>query len=152
MVGITEISALMSSLKGAKELAESMIGLRDAAAVESKVFEFKNLVINAQNSAFAAQEERTALVEKVAELEKKIASLENWATEKKRYELKRVGYGGTAVVYELKPEMADGEPTHSVCANCYQNAEKSILQGDRRGGCDYLVCPRCKTSLITAGR
>jgi hypothetical protein len=151
MVGITELSALMTALKGAKDLAESMVGLRDAAAMQGKVIEFQNVIMDAQQRVFAAQEERAALVEKVAELEKKIASLENWETEKKRYELKSIGYGGRIAVYALKPEMADGEPPHSICANCYQNGEKSILQTEGRGGSEYLYCPRCKANLLKQG-
>jgi len=151
MVGITELSALMGALNGAKDLAQSMVGLRDTAAVQSKVFEIMNLMLDAQTRAFAAQEERSALVQKIGELEKKISNLEDWEAEKKRYELKKVGFGGTAIVYELKPDMADGELPHSVCAHCYQNGEKSILQGDRAGGDTYLVCPRCKTRLLTGG-
>ena len=55
MVGITELSALMTSLKTAKDLAESMIGLRDAAAFQGKVIEFQNAIMGAQQRVFAAK-------------------------------------------------------------------------------------------------
>ena len=32
MVGVTEISALLASLKGVKDIAQAMVGLRDEAA------------------------------------------------------------------------------------------------------------------------
>ena len=151
MVGFTELSALMTSLKGAKDLAESMIGLRDAAAFQGKVIEFQAVIMDAQQRVFAAQEERTTLIDKVRELENQIVGYENWAAEKQRYEMKRVGYGQRVVIYELKPDMAGGEPPHSICANCYQKNEKSILQEEERGGGVYLYCPKCETNLLTQG-
>ena len=151
MVGITELSALMSSLKGAKDLAESMIGLREAAALQSKIMDFNIAIIDAQQRVFSAQEERSALIEKVADLEKKITSLERWETEKQRYELKGAGFDNGAMVYQLKTEEAGTELPHSICAHCYENSVKSILQSDRAGSDTYLMCPRCKTSLLIGG-
>ncbi len=153
MVGITELSALMTSLKGAKDLAESMIGLRDTAAFQGKIIEFQNLVMDAQQRVFAAQEERSALIEEVGELKKQIMRLEDWAAEKQRYVMKGVGYGGSVIVYELKPGMENGEPPHSICANCYQGGEKSILQPETRfpGRTQVSVCHRCGSEIITAG-
>ncbi|MGO4682987.1 hypothetical protein AB4Z24_05515 [Hyphomicrobium sp. 2TAF46] len=148
---ISEISAVMGTLNGAKDLLQSIIGLRDSAAVQAKVVEFNNLIMDAQQRVFAAQEERTALIQKVGELEKKIASLEHWETEKQRYELKKVGFGDRIVVYSLKPGMEGGEPPHSICANCYQKGEKSPLQEEERGGGVYLYCPHCKTNLLSQG-
>lgn len=151
MVGITELSALMTSLKGAKDLAESMIGLRDSAAFQGKIIEFQSLIMEAQQRVFTAQEERSALLQKVGELEKKIAGLEDWEAEKKRYEMKKVGYGDRIIVYSLKSEWESDEPAHSICANCYREGEKSLLQEEERGGGVYLYCPRCKTNLLSQG-
>lgn len=78
MVGITELSALMTSLKGAKDLAETMVGLRDAPAFQSKAIEFQSLILDAQSRAFSAQEERTSLVEQIRQLEKRVAEFEAW--------------------------------------------------------------------------
>ena len=41
MVGITEFSALLTSLKSAKDIAEAMVSLRDTAAFQGKVIEFQ---------------------------------------------------------------------------------------------------------------
>jgi uncharacterized coiled-coil protein SlyX len=151
MVGLGEIGGLMSSLKAAKDLAQAMIDLNSTVAFQAKAIEFQSKILDAQNSAFAAQEERSALVQRISELEKEVARLEAWETEKQRYELKGVGYGNGALVYQLKPDAAGAEQPHSICANCYQSGAKSILQSDRNGGDTFLVCPKCKTSLITGG-
>ena len=55
-----------------------------------------------------------------------MAQLEAWEAEKKRYRL--TDYGGGTFAYELKPETAEGELSHRICAACYQQGHKSILQ------------------------
>jgi hypothetical protein len=126
MVDITAIAGAMSSLKAFKDLAEAMIGLRDAEAFQQKRFELQAIVIDAQNSIFTLQEERTAAVKRIEELEQKIAAVEQWQTEKERYHLKAIEAGSFA--YTLKREVAFTDVAHWLCANCYEQGKKSILQ------------------------
>ena len=150
MVGISEISGLIASLKGARDLAEAMVGLRDTAAFQGKVIEFQGVIMDAQQRVFSVQEERSTLIQKVAELEKKIASLEDWEAQKQRYKLKDLGNGTLA--YALKTAMSDGEPPHNICATCYQNGTKSIIQPETRSGrVEVFVCNRCGSELIPEG-
>ena len=125
MPDITALAAALSSLKAAKDIAEAMIGLRDGAAFQAKLLEFQSKLIDANNAAFAAQDERAALLQRIRDLEEKVAGFERWETEKQRYELK--DFGG-AFAYALKPEAQGTEPPHNICANCYQDHKKSILQ------------------------
>jgi hypothetical protein len=78
-----------------------------------------------------------------------MAQLEAWETEKKRYQL--TDYGRGTFAYALKPDAADGEPPHRVCANCYQHGQKSILQfshsSDTR---DHFECAACKNGVALA--
>lgn len=151
MVGVTEIAGLMSSLKAAKDIAQTMIGLRDAAAFQAKAIEFQSKILDAQNAAFAAQEERSALVERVHDLEQEVARLEAWDAEKQRYELKDVGSG--ALAYALKNEAGGTEPPHWICAKCYEDGKKSILQPETRnpGRTEWMVCHRCDADIIVEG-
>lgn len=151
MVGIAEISALMTSLKGAKDIAEAMVGLRDAAARQSKVIEFQNVIMDAQQSVFAIQQERAALVEKVSELEEQVARLEKWNSEKERYELSELGNG--TVAYRIKDAVRGTEPPHWICANCYDDGKKSHLQPEVRfpGSTKVYVCHACGSELTTEG-
>jgi hypothetical protein len=151
MVDISSIAAALSSIKAAKDIAQSMIGLRDTAAFQAKLIEFQSKIIDANNAAFAAQEERTELIEKVRQLEKQVADLTAWETEKQRYELIEVSEG--AFTYVLKTERRGGEPIHWLCASCYQNNKKSILQLAERnvghGGQMHLwKCPSCRASIL----
>lgn len=151
MVGLGEISALMSSLAAAKNIAESMVDLRDTAAFQAKVVEFQSKIINAHAAAMAAQEERSALVERVRQLEKLVADMEAWETEKQRYELQAVGNG--TFTYVLKPNCQGPEPAHCICARCYQHGQKSILQPETRspGMTRWMACHECGADICVAG-
>lgn len=58
-----------------------------------------------------------------------------------RYEL--IETPGNAMVFRLKPSLANGEPTHYICPNCKEERVRSILQGPRH----YRTCPKCKTGF-----
>ena len=148
---IGEITGLVSSLKAAKDIAETMIGLRDTAAFQGKAIEFQSKILDSMSSAIAAQEERAALLQKIDALEKEVARLETWEAEKQRYELKDAG--GGALAYALKEEARGSEPPHWICPQCYQDGKKSILQSEMRMPArrDTLVCHGCSTDLILSG-
>jgi len=85
-----------------------------------------------------------ALVERIGELEKQVERFETWEVEKKRYKL--TDYGGGTFAYALKPEEAQGEPPHRICAHCYENGHKAVLQFTHKSeGRDYFECLRCKS-------
>jgi hypothetical protein len=146
---ISEIAAALSALQAAKDIAQAAVGLRDGAAFQSKLIELQSKILDAQSSASAAYEERLSLIEQVRQLKENVARFENWGREKQRYELADVGRG--CIAYRLKPEMANGEPPHSICANCYERAEKRHLQPESRRGSQYLVCHECGSELIING-
>lgn len=123
---MSAIGAALASLNAAVNIAKAMINLRDAAALQSKVIEFQSAILEAQGSALVANDERTALIQRVGQLEKQVADLEAWDTEKKRYELRALGSGTLA--YALKAEAKGSEPSHWICATCYEKGQKSILQ------------------------
>jgi hypothetical protein len=143
MVDMSAIAGALAALKGANDIAQAMIGLRDAAAFQTKLIEFQAKIIEANNSAFAAQDERAALLQKIGDLEKEMAALKAERRKFDRYKLK--DYGGGTYAYELKESEANGEPIHRVCAHCYQQGHISILnfahKGD--GGVDWYNCHRC---------
>lgn len=151
-----EVSAIVSAvgaLNAAKNIAESMITLRDAAAFKAKLLEFQSKLLDANSAVFSAQDERSALLERIGELEKELARFERWEAEKQRYELKETPGGGFA--YSLKPEAQPPEPPHQICANCYQGGKKSILQLEAPnsvrqnfGTPQMLVCPECESKVL----
>jgi hypothetical protein len=152
MVDLTGISTALGSLVAAKDIAQTMVGLRDAAILNGKIAELNSKIIDAQSGVFLVNEERTALVQRVGKLEKEIADMKTWETEKQRYELKSTSQlGGFA--YALKPEMAAGEPPHYICANCYQSNKKRFLQGTQNmaSGRRKFDCAECHSSVPVEG-
>ena len=74
-------------------------------------------------------------------------------TEKERYELQPVGDTGV-LAYTLKDSVEPPEPPHQLCANCFNDRAKSILQPEQRnhGRAHLLVCHRCKAEIYTFGQ
>jgi hypothetical protein len=134
---VAEVFAGLSAIKTAFDIAK---GLKDIDTAASR----NAAVIELQEKILAAREAQTALLDRIGELEKEMARFETWEAEKKRYKLTDFGAGTFA--YSLKPEEANGEPPHRICAACYQKNRKSILQFAHHSvGQDYFDCPECKT-------
>ena len=152
MIDISSIAAVASSLKTAGDITKTAIGLRDAQALQAKIIELNHVIIAAQSSAISAHLAQTSLVERIRELETKLAQLEGWEVEKKRYALK--DYGGDTFAYELKSDAAEGEPSDRICAACYQQGNKSILQFKDKTYArqDAYECPACKTVFALGHR
>jgi hypothetical protein len=140
-----EVSAGLSSLKLAKDMLQAMNGVHTAVQINDVKFTLQGHILDAQQGLFAAQEAQADASKRIATLEQEILGLKDWETEKQRYALKR--YYPSAFAYALKPEMAAGEPPHRLCANCYQQGKKSILQGTAETVLRHRIfrCPLCKT-------
>ena len=126
MIDIGSIASLAGSLKTAGDIAKAMIDLRDFQALQSKMIELNGEIMSAQGSALAAYATQTAMIQEIAKLKEKIAESEAWERQKERYQL--TDHGGRTFSYALKAGMEQGEPPHEICAHCYQQGRKSILQ------------------------
>jgi hypothetical protein len=91
------------------------------------------------------------LIQRVGELEKEVARLEAWETEKQRYKLVDLGDG--AFAYALKEGMSAGEPDHKICATCYAERRRSVLQNENwnPGRATVLVCHQCGSAVYVQG-
>lgn len=146
MVDISAIAGALSAFKAANDIAQAMVGLRDTAAFQTKLIEFQAKIIEANNSAFAAQEERTTLLKQISDLEKKVTDFEAWETEKQRYVLQAVAPG--AFAYVLKPDAQPPEEPHWLCAKCYHERKKMILQKIEHGRECTWGCPTCRAFIL----
>ena len=151
MVDLGQITSAVSSLKVAGDIAVGLINLKTMAEVQAKAIELNQKIIAAQHDIFAANAAQTALIERIRELEKQIASMEAWDAQKKRYKLVTPYTGIT--VYAVQKSMSDGEPPHYICANCYQNGKRSMLQHVRsKDGLINIACAVCKAEGHTRYR
>jgi hypothetical protein len=123
---VAEISAGLTSLRAALDIAKAMVNLRDAEAFRAKSIELQSVVLEALEKAIKSREACSAQADRIRALETEVAGLKAWGTEKERYELKPVGRA--VVAYMLKPEARGSEPPHWLCPNCYAKGEKAFFQ------------------------
>jgi len=133
MVG--EAIAGLGALKTAFDLAKGLKDIDDAARRNAAVIELQERIL-------AGQHAQAELLERISALEKEVANFEQWETEKKNYDLKAVH--GDSFAYANKPVAGSTEPPHLICANCYQQRKKRILQ---RTDMAHLECPDCKNRV-----
>lgn len=146
MPDLSAIGVALSSFNTLKDIAQAMVTLRDAQALQAKVIEFNNALIEAQTKIFLVYDERTTLIEKMRALETEIAALKGWEAEKQRYKLEKLPPG--VLVYQLRPEMAQGEPPHCICERCYNQGRKSFLhETEPTNGIYHLRCSACGSNL-----
>ena len=134
---VAEVFAGIGALKTAFDIAKGLKDIDDTARRNAAVIELQEKILSAQSS-------QADLVERVRELQTQVAGFEKWDAEKKRYAL--TDFGGNSFAYSLKPEAANGEPSHRICPTCYEKRSKSILQFKFRSanGRDKYGCPACQ--------
>lgn len=148
---LTAMSALTSSLKATADIAKLIVGIRDEQMIREKAVELTTVIMSAQSGALAAQTAQFELIDRIRNLEQQVKDLEDWNLERQRYQLKEVA--PAVFAYVTKPGMENGEPSHGICAACYQRGRKSLLQQETRdpGRVHYAVCHDCGAELILAG-
>ena len=141
---VAETIAGLGIFKSLYDFAKALKDMNDAVVRNGAVIELQEKIL-------AAREAQTALLERIGTLEKEVADLKAWDTDKQRYKLTDLGTSLPA--YALKEAMENGEPPHYLCAQCYNNNIKSILQTEVRspGRCQVLTCHRCGSDLYLSG-
>lgn len=149
MVDISAIAGAVSAVNGMKSMVETMVAVRDAAALQAKKLEFQSLYANLMNAMLTLQQEHSALLQRENALKQQIAAMEKWEAEKEGYQLAAV-YPG-AFAYAPNPETRRSEPPHWLCTTCFQNRKKSFLQAAGRAGQSGTAAAevvwRCPTGL-----
>jgi hypothetical protein len=142
---------ILSPLKAASGLVQEAIEIRDEIKLRDTIIKLSAQIMAAQSGALAAQSDQLSLLDEIRSLKEKVVELEAWNTEKGRYKLTDLGRG--LKTYTLKEGMENGEPPHHLCANCYNEGHKSVLQTEIRvpGRSEVLVCHRCGADLYVSG-
>jgi hypothetical protein len=150
MPDLLAIAQGLNALKATTDIIKAMVGLRDAAQILEKTVELNQKILTVQGALADAQTEQTVLIQTIREREEEIARLKAWETEKKRYDLKDIAGGQGAFAYVIKPEMQGADPPHCICADCYENGEKRILQRTTTMAPDgyTLFCTKCKNRIL----
>jgi hypothetical protein len=111
ITGLGVFKSLYDSAKALKDMNDAAV--RNGAAIEL------------QEKILAAREAQATLLERIGSLEKEVADFKTWDAEKQRYVL--TDFGSGLLAYSLKDSMANGEPPHHLCAQCYSDNIKSIF-------------------------
>ena len=144
-----DIVTAASAFSQAHQIIKVLLDLKVDSETLGKITALQSVLAEAQTSQLALLEQNSSLLKIKTELEKEITRLETWANESKRYQLHEIQSG--VVAYALKESHANGEPPHWLCANCYNNEQKSVLNRGKVGGIDHTyTCPRpgCGSAII----
>lgn len=132
---VAETIAGLGAIKTAFDMTKALKDINDAAIRNAAVIELQEKILSARDA-------QTALLDRVNLLEKEVASFEKWDTEKEEYELKEIF--SRTFAYAIKESARGARPPHLICANCFEDRKKTILQ---RADAAHLVCPVCKTRI-----
>ena len=136
---VAEVMTGLGAVKTALDVAKGLKDISDATVRNNAVIELQELILSAQQAQFA-------LTEHISQLEKQVADCKAWEREKERYELKELMSGYFA--YALKEGVGKVEPEHYLCASCYSNGKKEILQGNTScTGLRIIRCGSCNAKI-----
>lgn len=151
---ITLIQGAVTSLKTAFDIAKGISELKTMTEVQGKVIELQQAILAAQASAMTANAEQYAAAEELRKLHEELDRAKGWQLEKQRYRLYQGDGLGGSVVYALREnKKLEGEPPHYLCANCYEQGRKSILNNSAvPTGFTHWLCPACKAQFPSGYR
>ena len=140
-----------NSGKAAFDVAKGITALNSEVERNLAVVEIQRLVLDGNANLMAAQQSHSEALNRVDDLEKEILRLKDWSAEKQNYQLKSIDPSGFA--YMPKPGMNDGQPPHWLCTNCFEQAQKSILQlKGTVGQFSTHHCNRCSGQMAVYAR
>ena len=139
-------SSLYVSAKAAYEIAKGISALKTEVERNQAVSKVLEVLLSVQNDALSMQEKQSLLLTEVDNLKKKISEFEKWSEIERQYELKEIASG--VFVYTYKQSDVNREPMHWLCAKCYNERKKSILQRTRHviAGIFY-ICHTCNSEI-----
>lgn len=144
---LADIATAFTAIKTLTEFAALVAKSKTDAALTQKAIELNMVIIDLQNSILSIQAQDQDLLRRNNELKQKIVDIENWTATAEKYDLKEIALGVFVYVNKKNDDMA--EPTHWLCAHCYEDKKKSILQREGKKSPNGYVfsCGRCKNQI-----
>jgi hypothetical protein len=145
---ISLFATIGAQLKVAADMAVGLSKLHTSTEVDAKAIELQRVILSLLGDAVSAQAQQSAMVHRISDLEEEIRRVKAWEETKQRYALHEPRQG--TFVYALKAQSGATEPPHWICAHCYEDGKRSILQfKEERFGDTYHFFPICKTDFVT---
>jgi hypothetical protein len=138
-----DFSTALGLLKTITGTTKRFADAREEFKVNEVAIQLQGITLDLQSEMMMIQSDYQNILHSKEDLEKKLIEQEGWDKERARYHLESVGDG--IFVYLLNPTANDIEPPHWICAHCYEEKKKSILQ---RNPYPSWICPRCKTRIV----
>lgn len=140
---IAEVAAVIASINGVREIASRLKESAEKSKLLAAIQQTQGQLIDLQSVIMNTKQELATTQDRARAAEQKCVDLEKWGVEAEQYELNEVAPGVFA--YTSKPSMEGSDPPHHLCANCFIDHRKSILQLESsRMYIPALVCPRCQ--------
>lgn len=158
MADLAAIAGGFSALKHATELVKSLIDIRDrqllrdrSSEILDKLYEARMRMIDTQTAYTSMQTAYAEAVERIRGLEEQLRQCVETNHHLEQYEMQDIGHGTLA--YVPKPASDAAAYPHALCANCYGQRRKSVLQatGEVVLRQAIAVCPACRTRFPFIG-
>lgn len=144
---IAEITQALAALTTAKDFTKAVMGSKIDAALREQAIQFQFSIIEAQSAMMEMQSKYQALLQEKDGLKQQLVDLEQWNTESAKYELTEIS--PHVFAYALKPDESSTAPKHWLCAKCYEDKQKSIIQkGIPTPMGDMYSCGRCEAQIF----
>ena len=143
---LNEISAALASVRVASDIAKGILSLNKDVAVNEKAIELLSNILSLQKDLLSLQSEYGELLKSKGDLEEQLKQFDTWSKTESQYKLDEVSSG----IFVRSPNNLDEskEPMHWLCAHCWEDKIKSILQLDHSGETyKKYICPRCKNTI-----
>ena len=146
---IAETVTVIGGIKTAMDMAKGLSALKSEAEINLAIIDIQRTLLEAQAAAFDDKQSIARLTDEKLALERKLKDADSWETEKRRYSLAKSELG--AFFFELRPESANGEVYHRLCATCFESGSKSFLHTvNAHSGGEEVTCQKCKLTLKLA--
>lgn len=138
---LTTIAAALNSMKIAADMTTAIVAIKTDADLAQKHNDLLRKVSDAYMALILGSQTANALAEENRQLRQQLADTNQWLTDSKRYALHQIT--GGLIVYALKETDSHGDIAHWLCANCYGDKKKSILQKTKKGLVLSIQYPHC---------
>jgi len=140
-------ATLFTSVKTAYDIAKGISSLNTTVERNEAVSKVLEILLSVQSDALLMKEKHSLLLSEIDNLKKEISEFEKWSEIERQYELKEIAAG--VYVYSYKKTDKTTEPSHWICAKCYSERKKSILQRKNKStdGTMY-ICHTCNSEIM----
>ena len=142
---IAEFLGAAQSVQVLASLLKSAQGLTNYNEIVAAVSEVNAKLMAAQAVGVQSLDAQRTLHDRVRELEQQVEAFTEWKKFAPDYALQAVGAFKRDFVRVYKPQTASDQPKHWVCARCYEEKKRYVLNQTRNE--HAYECPNCKAQV-----